>query len=72
MYYALPNPTVIDCGESLGMDHWMLHMLPARSRPYNSGSAYIFCPSCLLHIFLIAKPIAIACFTALESPSDRF
>lgn len=48
MYYALPNPTVIDCGESLGMDPWMLHMLPARSRPYNSGSAYIFCPSCLL------------------------
>lgn len=41
MYYALPNPTVIDCGESLGMDPWMLHMLPARSRPYNSGSAYI-------------------------------
>jgi hypothetical protein len=24
------------------MDPWMLHMLPARSRPYNSGSAYIF------------------------------
>ena len=38
----LPNPTVIDCGESLGTDPRMLHMLPARSRPYNSESAYIF------------------------------
>ena len=24
------------------MDPWMLHMLPARGCPYNSGSAYIF------------------------------
>ena len=54
------------------MDPWMLHMLPARGRPYNSGSAYIFCPSCLLCISAIANLIAIGYFTALESPSTHF
>ena len=54
------------------MDPWMLHMLPARGRPYNSGSAYIFCPSCLLGISAIANLIAIGYFTALESHSSRF
>lgn len=68
----LPNPTVIDCGESLGTGPWMLRMLPARGRPYNSGSAYIFDPSCLLCISAIASHIAIACFTASESPSNYF
>jgi hypothetical protein len=54
------------------MGPWMLHMLPARGRPYNSGSAYIFDPSCLLCISAIASHIAIACFTASESPSNYF
>ena len=69
---CLPNPTVIDCGESLGTDPWMLHMLPARGCPYNSESAYIFALSCLLCISAIASLIAIGYFTALESPSNRF
>ena len=54
------------------MDPWMLHMLPARGRPYNSGSAYIFDRSCLLCISAIASHIAIVCFTASESPSNYF
>ena len=54
------------------MDPWMLHMLPARSRPYNSGSAYIFTMLCLLDAFAIANHIAIAYFTASESPSNHF
>ncbi len=54
------------------MDPWMLHMLPARGRPYNSGSAYILDLSCLLCIPAIASLIAIVCFTASESPSNYF
>ena len=54
------------------MGPWMPHMLPARGRPYNSGSAYIFDPSCLLCISAIASLIAIVCFTASESPSNYF
>lgn len=54
------------------MDPWMLHMLPARGRPYNSGSAYILDLSCLLCIPAIASLIAIVCFTASESPSNKF
>lgn len=54
------------------MDPWMLHMLPARGRPYNSGSAYIFVILYLLHNFAIANHIAIGRFTALESPSNHF
>ena len=69
----LPNPTVIDCGESLGTDPWMLHMLPARGRPYNSGSAYISV-NCihLLYIFAITSVSTFSDPTALESPSNHF
>ena len=72
VYHVLHNPTVIDCGESLGMDPWMLHMLPARGCPYNSGSAYIFATPCLPDAFAITNHIAIGHFTALESPSNYF
>lgn len=71
-YYVLHNPTVIDCGESLGTDPRMLHILPARGCPYNSGSAYIFTILCPLDAFAIANHIAIAYFTASESPSNHF
>jgi hypothetical protein len=54
------------------MGPWMLHMLPARGRPYNSESAYIFVIPYLLHNFAIANHIVIGRFTALESPSNRF
>ena len=54
------------------MDPWMLHMLPARGRPYSSGSAYILGLTCLLCIPAIASLIAIVCFTASESPSNYF
>ena len=54
------------------MDPWMLHMLPARGRPYNSGSAYIFVIPYLLHNFAIANHIVIGRFTASESLSNYF
>ena len=54
------------------MGPWMLHMLPARGRPYNSGSAYIFATSCQLRIFTTANLIVITYFTASESPSNHF
>ena len=55
------------------MDPWMLHMLPARSRPYNSGSAYISV-NCihLLYIFAITSVSTFSDPTALESPSNHF